>query len=75
MRLRLAELAVYALAVVGLAGEIGVQSYRYLIANGGVFEQARYLLPLLCLYGAIVALAVRFGGRRWGGSLLGRSLS
>jgi hypothetical protein len=66
MRPRLAELAVYALAVVGLAGEIGVQSYRYLITNGGVFQQARYLLPLLCLYAAIVALAVRFGGRRWG---------
>lgn len=66
LRQRLGELAVYVLAVVGLAGEIGIQSYRYLVANGGVFEQARYLLPLLCLYAAIVALAVRFGGRRWG---------
>ncbi len=63
---RLGELAVYVLAVVGLAGEIGVQSYRYLVANGGIFEQARYLLPLLCLYAAIIVLAVRFGGRRWG---------
>jgi 4-amino-4-deoxy-L-arabinose transferase-like glycosyltransferase len=66
IRRRLGELAVYALAVVGLAAEIGVQSYRYLITNGGVFQQARYLLPLLCLYAAIIALAVRFGGRRWG---------
>jgi hypothetical protein len=49
--------------------EIGVQSYRYLIANGGVFEQARYLLPLLALYAAIVALAVRAGGRRFGPAL------
>jgi hypothetical protein len=66
VRRRLGELAVYALAVVGLWVEIGVQSYRYLIANGGVFEQARYLLPLLGLYAAVIALAVRFGGRRWG---------
>lgn len=66
LRRRLGELAVYVVAVVGLAGEIGVESYRYLIANGGIFEQARYLLPLLCLYAAIVALAVRCGGRRWG---------
>jgi hypothetical protein len=66
---RRGELAVYVLAVVGLCAEIGVQSYRYLVSNGGMFEQARYLLPLLCLYGAIVALAVRFGGRRWGPAL------
>jgi hypothetical protein len=66
LRGRLDELAVYSLAVLGLCVEIGVESYRYLILGSGVFEQARYLLPLLCLYGAIVALAVRFGGRRWG---------
>jgi 4-amino-4-deoxy-L-arabinose transferase-like glycosyltransferase len=68
---RLSELVVYVLAVLGLCIEIGVQSYRFLVANGGVFEQARYLLPLLCLYSAIIALAVRFGGRRWGPALGG----
>ncbi|HWW90950.1 MAG TPA: DUF2142 domain-containing protein [Solirubrobacteraceae bacterium] len=73
VRRRLGELAVYALAVVGLWVEIGVQSYRYLIANGGVFEQARYLLPLLGLYAAVIVLAVRFGGRRWG-PVLGAAL-
>jgi 4-amino-4-deoxy-L-arabinose transferase-like glycosyltransferase len=66
MRGRLEELSVYVLAVAGLCVVIGVQSYRFLIITGGVFEQARYLLALLGLYGAIVALAVRFGGRRWG---------
>jgi 4-amino-4-deoxy-L-arabinose transferase-like glycosyltransferase len=66
VRARAAELAVYALAVVGLCVEIGIESYRYLIANGGVFEQPRYLLPLLGLYAAIGAIAVRLGGRRWG---------
>jgi 4-amino-4-deoxy-L-arabinose transferase-like glycosyltransferase len=63
---RVGELCVYALALAGLCVVIGVQSYRYLIANGGVFEQARYLLPLLGLYAGVVALAVRVGGRRWG---------
>jgi 4-amino-4-deoxy-L-arabinose transferase-like glycosyltransferase len=66
VRGRLGELVVYLLLIVGLCGEIGVQSYRYLIISGGQFEQARYLLSLLGLYGAAVALAVRFGGRRWG---------
>jgi hypothetical protein len=63
---RLGELAVYALALVGLCVEIGVASYREAILTGSVFEQARYLLPLLCLYAAIVALATRAGGRRFG---------
>ncbi len=65
---RIAEFAVYVTAVVGVCAEIGVQSYRTFIQSGGFsqFEQPRYLLPLLALYGAIAALAVRFGGRRWG---------
>lgn len=68
---RLAEFAVYVLMLVGLAVEIGVQSYREMIQTAGVgqFEQARYLLPMIGLYAAIAALAVRFGGRRWGPTL------
>ncbi|HEX4483915.1 MAG TPA: DUF2142 domain-containing protein [Solirubrobacteraceae bacterium] len=73
LRRRLGELSVYVLAVAGLCVVIGVQSYRFLVANNGVFEQPRYLLPLLCLYAAIAALAVRFGGRRWG-PVLGAAL-
>jgi len=69
LRRRAGELGVYVVALCGLCAEIGIESYRYLVANGGVFEQARYLLPLLCLYGAIVALAVRFLGPRWGPAL------
>jgi 4-amino-4-deoxy-L-arabinose transferase-like glycosyltransferase len=65
---RVGEFAVYALALVGICVEVGVQSYREMIQTGGIgqFEQARYLLPLLGLYAAIAALAARFGGRRWG---------
>jgi 4-amino-4-deoxy-L-arabinose transferase-like glycosyltransferase len=66
---RLGELSVYVLAVLGVCAVIGVQSYRFFVVNGGVFEQARYLLPLLGLYGAVFALAARFGGRRWGPAL------
>ena len=36
------------------------------ISNGARFDQARYLYPLLALYGAILALAARVGGRRVG---------
>ncbi len=72
---RIAEFSVYLLAVLGLFVEIGVQSYRLMVQSGGSaqFEQARYLLPLLGLYAAIAALAVRFGGRRWG-PLIGAGL-
>jgi 4-amino-4-deoxy-L-arabinose transferase-like glycosyltransferase len=66
---RVGELSVYVLVVLGLCVEIGVESYRYLIVNNARFEQARYMLPLLGLYAAIAALAVRFGGRRWGPAL------
>lgn len=48
----------------GLLVVIGLAGYDYWLASGGQrFEQARYLLPLLPLYGALVALAVRAAGR------------
>jgi len=66
LRRRAGELAVYVLAVAGLCAEIGIQSYRELVSTGGVFEQPRYVLSLLPLYAALVALATRVGGRRLG---------
>ncbi len=68
---RLGEFTAYALAFVGVWVEIGVESYREMVQTGGVgqFEQARYLLPMLGLYAALVALAARVGGRRWGPAL------
>jgi hypothetical protein len=60
------QLVVYVAMVLGLCVEIGVQSYRSLVTNAGAFEQPRYLLSALCVYAAIVALAARVPGRRWG---------
>ncbi len=69
LRRRWGELAVYAGAVAGLCAVIGIEAYRHYLSSGLEFAQARYLLPLLGLYGAIGALAVRAGGRRWGPAL------
>jgi len=67
LRGRALELVTYALAVTGLALLIGLAGYQsWLGTPNGTFEQARYLLPLLPFYGALVALAVRAGGSRAG---------
>jgi 4-amino-4-deoxy-L-arabinose transferase-like glycosyltransferase len=50
----------------GLLGSIGFLGIRYREDSGFAFEQARYLLPLLPLYAAGVALAALAVGRRWG---------
>jgi 4-amino-4-deoxy-L-arabinose transferase-like glycosyltransferase len=60
------ELVVYVAMIVGLCIEVGIESYRSLALGAGVFEQPRYLLPGLCIYAAIVGLATRLPGRRWG---------
>jgi 4-amino-4-deoxy-L-arabinose transferase-like glycosyltransferase len=57
---------VLAVLAAGLVGAIGWQGAAYRAQTGFVFEQARYLLPLLALYGLLVALAARGAGRRWG---------
>lgn len=50
----------------GLIGAIGWQAVSYRADTGFMFEQGRYLLPLLGLYGLLLALAARGAGRRWG---------
>ncbi|CAB4921538.1 unannotated protein [freshwater metagenome] len=62
---RRAELLVYAVMVLGLTVVIAKPAYEYRLQTGFAFEQLRYLFPLLALYGAVVALAVR-GAGRWG---------
>jgi len=60
------ELLTYAVMAAGLLGSIGFLGIRYRKDTGFTFEQARYLLPLLPLYAAAVALAAVGAGRRFG---------
>jgi 4-amino-4-deoxy-L-arabinose transferase-like glycosyltransferase len=73
VRARAGELLTYLAIAVGLMLLIELFAYRYLIETNFTFEQARYLLPLVSLYAALVAVAVRSAGRRWG-PLLGALL-
>ena len=60
------ETVVYLVAIAGLLYVIGRAGYQAKIAAQPPFEQARYLLPLLALYGLALALAARAAGRRFG---------
>jgi len=60
------ELATYVALTVGLAISVAIVGYGYLRDTGIPFEQARYLFPVLALYGALMAVAAMGAGRRWG---------
>jgi 4-amino-4-deoxy-L-arabinose transferase-like glycosyltransferase len=63
---RLPELATYAAITVGVLAMIGASSYvGDVIDHEAPFGEPRYLLPMLPLFGAVMALTVRAGGRRW----------
>jgi hypothetical protein len=66
LRGRVAELAVYALMTLGALALVGADSYRVFPTQSASYGQARYLLPMLPLLGAALALAARGAGRRWG---------
>jgi 4-amino-4-deoxy-L-arabinose transferase-like glycosyltransferase len=66
LRARVAELVVYLAMGAGLLVLIGADSYRSFPEVSAEYGQARYLLPLLPLFGAVLALAARGAGRRWG---------
>jgi uncharacterized membrane protein len=66
LRKRLPEFATYAAIVLGVLVMIGASSYLSdAVGHEAPFGEPRYLLPLLPLLGAVIALAVRGGGRRW----------
>ena len=66
LRNRLGELATYGTIAVGLLILLNWIGYDVQLGEAEGFEQARYLLPLLALYAAIIALAARGAGRRYG---------
>jgi hypothetical protein len=66
VRKRILEMLCYIAAVVSEAVLIGVVDYQAIISSQPPFQQARYLLPLLALYAALVAIAARAAGPRWG---------
>jgi hypothetical protein len=73
VRRRAIELSVYLAMAVGLLALVGASSYLYFPTEAAGFPEPRYLLPLIPLFGAVVALAARGVGRRWApavGSLL-----
>ena len=65
-RARRVELLAYGLLAGVLMLFVAAASYDALLrGNSGSGAQSRYLLPLLPLYGAVLALAARGVGRRW----------
>jgi 4-amino-4-deoxy-L-arabinose transferase-like glycosyltransferase len=66
LRRRAAELVVYATIAIGLMVLVGADSYLAFPRLIAEYAQVRYLLPLLPLLGAALALAARGAGRRLG---------
>jgi 4-amino-4-deoxy-L-arabinose transferase-like glycosyltransferase len=66
LRRRLVELGVYALMSLGVLVLIGSDSYLKFPSQAGTYAEPRYLLPMVPLVGAALALSARGAGRRWG---------
>jgi 4-amino-4-deoxy-L-arabinose transferase-like glycosyltransferase len=69
LRARALELGVYGLICVGLLVLIGADSYLSFARTSAEYGQVRYVLPLLPALGAVLALAARGAGRRWGSAV------
>ena len=66
LRSRLWELATYVLLTFGLLLLISGTAFVARLDGAAGYEQPRYLFPLLALYGALIALAARGAGKRYG---------
>jgi 4-amino-4-deoxy-L-arabinose transferase-like glycosyltransferase len=66
LRRRLWELATYVVLTLGLLALIAGTGYVARVDGAIGYEQPRYLFPLLALYGALIAIAARGAGRRYG---------
>ena len=65
-RRRWPELVVYLSLAGGVLLATEVAAYRYHLATDQYAEQTRYLMPLLGLYGALIAVAALGAGPRYG---------
>lgn len=59
------EIATYGVISLGLLLIVGASGFNSFPGQPAAYGQARYLLPLLPLLGAVLALAARGAGRRW----------
>jgi 4-amino-4-deoxy-L-arabinose transferase-like glycosyltransferase len=66
LRHRLGEIIVYLVITAGVLILVGSASYVSFPKEAAAFPEPRYLLPMLPLLGAALALAARGAGRRWG---------
>jgi 4-amino-4-deoxy-L-arabinose transferase-like glycosyltransferase len=66
LRGRAGELGVYLALAAGLLVVIGGTSYLSFPVEAASFPEPRYLLPLIPIFGGVLALAARGAGRRWG---------
>lgn len=66
LRRRGAELAVYLALCLGTITLVGASDYLSSPRNMGAYIEPRYMLPLLALFGGVLALAARGAGQRWG---------
>jgi hypothetical protein len=66
LRSRAVELVVYAVIALGVMVLVGAASYHEFPLRNAGFAEPRYMLPMLALLGAALALAARGAGRRWG---------
>jgi hypothetical protein len=65
LRIRVIEIVTYAVMSFGVLLLIGAAGYRYQ-TTPAEYAEPRYLLPMLALWGVVLALAARGAGRRWG---------
>ena len=65
LRRRRTELLVYAGMALTFMGFVAIASFIVYSRYGSSVAQARYLFPLLPLYGALLVMAARGAGRRW----------
>ena len=66
LRSRTGEILTYAAMTFGLLLVVAVSGYSTASTYPVAFIEPRYFLPMLALWGAVLALAARGAGRRWG---------